>query len=115
MTIREALEIEVRTGNIILKELDKIHKRYALRATKWHAKQQEKFENIEYADIEEAREAWGMDFITKREFNKIERDLARKENLKCDADYVAEAIGRMITNEYLNLKYAESELKGDKP
>lgn len=113
MMDRETLELEIRIGNIIMKELDKIKQKYELRATKWHAKQAEKVVELDYDDVEDARNDWGYGIITKREFEEVRKALENNEKTqsgKCDADHVAQAIGHMIANEYRAVKSAEAEL-----
>lgn len=112
MTEKEKLELkylklEIRARKEILKKIENPYRRLIDQA---HAQQEKRKAEVlaarEYKSIEEARDAWGYDCITEKEFEEIKR-VFEKGEAHIEKDLSPQEVAVEMFGEFINRLHTE--------
>lgn len=105
MTQKEIYSIEVDARKAVLKRLEQPLKLAKAQAEKDRQKRNESLEKLSsYRSLEEARELYGYDVITKKEFEEAELFFEEKENVK-NQKLPSELAYEMLSDYYAHLSW----------
>ena len=115
MNDKEALKLEIQSGKVLVNEYKRLREKYAKKIEAQKNKKASKFDRLlaDYPTWEDAHEAWGMDYITKTEFETLEKIYNEKDialAIPNVNEAVYETFDNLIKAETANIRDCEWEL-----
>ena len=111
----EALKLEIKTGNILIKEYERLREKYAKKVEAEKTKKASKYDQLleDYPTWEEAHEAWGMGYITTAEFKALEQIYEKKDTALANSGIngiIYDAFSMLVRDEKAAVRECEWEL-----
>ena len=114
MNLIDELTKSIKANRLVMQKLNAPLKTLKQRAEKQKQKRKERFEKLtEYSNLEDARTAWGMGWISRKRFEEIE-EYFLNENKFNESEISAEEVAyNILFDFYKNISTQEFRLSGD--